>query len=168
MAKAAEISKSVCPSGVALATVFAASVPPAPGRFSTTTGCPQRSPSLGPIMRAEMSVALPAENGTTMRTGLLGNFCCACAKIGVAIEARPAAIALANAISRKARIPPYSSRRRRAEPPIPARGTRPLRGRAPPFSPDPYLFLAISSEAHPCNLGWRFRQLQCWGSPIWN
>ena len=37
-----------------------------------TTGCPHISASFGAIMRAVMSVALPAENPTTMRTGLVG------------------------------------------------------------------------------------------------
>jgi hypothetical protein len=43
-------------------------VPAMPGRFSTRTCCFQRSPSFSAITRARMSVWLPAENGTTMRT----------------------------------------------------------------------------------------------------
>ena len=42
------------------------------------TGWPQNSESFGPTMRALTSVALPAENPTTMRTGLVGYFCCGC------------------------------------------------------------------------------------------
>jgi hypothetical protein len=34
---------SVLPSGSALATALPPSVEPAPGRFSTTTGCPSRA-----------------------------------------------------------------------------------------------------------------------------
>jgi hypothetical protein len=47
-------------------------VPIAPGRFSTSTSWPITSRSLTPIVRAMMSLALPAENGTMMRIGLLG------------------------------------------------------------------------------------------------
>ena len=47
-------------------------VPPAPGRFSITTGWPHISESFWPTVRARMSVALPAVNGTTILTGLLG------------------------------------------------------------------------------------------------
>src|SRR5436190_11962708 len=49
-----------------------ATVPPALGRLSTTTCCPQCSAILGPSKRAMMSVELPAVNGTTIRIGLLG------------------------------------------------------------------------------------------------
>ena len=45
---------------------------PAPGRLSTMTCWPSRSVSLGARMRAMMSVPPPAEDGTTMRTGLAG------------------------------------------------------------------------------------------------
>src|SRR5436305_8391905 len=50
-------------------------VPPAPGRFSTTTGCPQYSESFWPNVRARMSVALPAVNGTMIFTGFVGHAC---------------------------------------------------------------------------------------------
>ena len=36
------------------------------------TGCPQISESFCPNVRARMSVALPAVNGTTIFTGLVG------------------------------------------------------------------------------------------------
>jgi hypothetical protein len=62
----------VWPSGAALATIPPATVPPALGRLSTTTCCPQASRSFGPIMRARRSLALPAVNGTTMRIGRAG------------------------------------------------------------------------------------------------
>jgi hypothetical protein len=42
---------------------------PALGRLSITTCCPHASVSLGPIMRASMSLALPAVNGTITRIG---------------------------------------------------------------------------------------------------
>src|SRR5262245_48723471 len=44
----------------------------APGRFSTTTGCPSRSVSHCAIRRAAMSVVPPAGNPTMMRTGRAG------------------------------------------------------------------------------------------------
>src|SRR6266576_1819708 len=50
-------------------------VPPAPGRFSMTTGCPQYSESFWPNVRARMSVALPAVNGTMILTGFVGHAC---------------------------------------------------------------------------------------------
>src|SRR5258705_8968760 len=52
-------------------------VPPALGRLSTTTCWPQLSIIFSPTQRARMSVWLPAENGTSMRIGLAGNFSCA-------------------------------------------------------------------------------------------
>src|SRR5688572_14337151 len=45
---------SVYPSGVAFATWSAPTVPPAPARFSTTTGCPSASCSPGATSRAEI------------------------------------------------------------------------------------------------------------------
>src|SRR5438046_3317444 len=50
-------------------------VPPAPGWFSTTTGWPQYSESFWPNVRARISVALPAVNGTTILTGFVGHAC---------------------------------------------------------------------------------------------
>src|SRR2546430_8340124 len=50
-------------------------VPPAPGWFSITTGCPQYSESFWPNVRARMSVALPAVNGTMILTGFVGHVC---------------------------------------------------------------------------------------------
>ena len=55
--------------GAAFATIEAAMLPPAPGRFSMTTGWPHISESLGAKVRAVMSVALPGEKPTTKRTG---------------------------------------------------------------------------------------------------
>ncbi len=69
---AAECTSSVKPSGADLATTPAPIVPPAPARLSMMTGWPHNSASFCPTVRARMSVALPAVNGTTMRTGLLG------------------------------------------------------------------------------------------------
>src|SRR6266542_7068186 len=40
-----------------------------------TTGCPQYSDSLWPNVRARMSVALPAVNGTMILTGFVGHAC---------------------------------------------------------------------------------------------
>src|SRR5262249_17049086 len=47
-------------------------LPPAPTLFSTTNCCPSRSPIVAPMTRATVSVGPPAENETTMRTGLDG------------------------------------------------------------------------------------------------
>jgi len=46
--------------------------PPAPARFSMITGCPDRSVSFARRCARERSVDPPGENGTTIRTGLLG------------------------------------------------------------------------------------------------
>src|SRR2546426_6268932 len=51
-------------------------MPLAPGRLSMTMGCDQASVSFWPTARARMSVVPPAENGTTIRTGLPG-YCAA-------------------------------------------------------------------------------------------
>src|SRR5512135_99535 len=64
-------------------------LPPAPARFSTTIGCFQRSVSFCPTVRAMVSTAPPAVNGTTTRTGLTGKFCAAAF---AAINAHAAAI----------------------------------------------------------------------------
>ena len=74
------------PSGVAFATMAVPIVPPAPVRFSITTGCPQFSLIFCAMMRASVSVPPPGENGTTKRIGLVGNFCCACATPGMRRE----------------------------------------------------------------------------------
>ena len=66
-------------------------VPPAPVRFSITTGCPQFSLIFWEIMRARTSDVPPGENGTTKRIGLLGKFCCACAGPGAGAMAIPIA-----------------------------------------------------------------------------
>src|SRR5262245_36265579 len=80
---------SVVPSGGDLATWLAPIVPPAPGRFSITTVWFHISLSFCPTVRARMSVALPAVNGTTIFTGLLGN---SCASAGAPSTASPIAI----------------------------------------------------------------------------
>src|SRR5688572_31496476 len=48
---------------------------PAPGRFSITAGCPSPSPIFVASTRPMRSVELPAENPTTIRTGLTGYAC---------------------------------------------------------------------------------------------
>src|SRR5688500_16304051 len=72
-----------------------ASWPPAPERFSMRTGCSQISLSFEATRRAVMSVALPGEKPTTRRTGLVGNFCCACARAGAVATESPAAMTAA-------------------------------------------------------------------------
>jgi hypothetical protein len=47
-------------------------LPPAPPRFSITTGWPSASASGGWITRATMSLAPPGANGTTSVTGRSG------------------------------------------------------------------------------------------------
>jgi len=46
--------------------------PPAPGRFSTSTGWPHCCESFSTTVRAVTSVALPGAIPTTTRTGLAG------------------------------------------------------------------------------------------------
>ena len=46
--------------------------PDAPGRFSTTTGCFQRSASFAPIVRARRSGPVAVVYGTIVRTTRLG------------------------------------------------------------------------------------------------
>src|SRR5690348_11354173 len=48
-------------------------VPPAPGRFSTMIGWPSCLASRSRTVRATMSVAAPAANGTTALMGLAGH-----------------------------------------------------------------------------------------------
>jgi hypothetical protein len=55
-----------------LATLSVPITPPAPGRFSTTTGCPSFTASASAITRAVKSLPAPAVNGTMSLTGLLG------------------------------------------------------------------------------------------------
>src|SRR5918997_4473322 len=64
-----EPSSSVWPSGRAFATSSAPRVPPAPARFSTTTGWPSTSAIRAAASRAWRSEEVPAAKGTTMRTG---------------------------------------------------------------------------------------------------
>src|SRR3954452_9685727 len=69
----------VCPSGSALAAAAIPMVPPAPGRFSTTNGWPSCSERRCVTVRAMMSVALPAVNGTMTCTRLVGHDCASAA-----------------------------------------------------------------------------------------
>src|SRR5260221_7958572 len=50
-------------------------MPLAPGRFSTTSCWPRRSPTLGAMRRDMMSIVSPGGNGTIRRTGLVGQDC---------------------------------------------------------------------------------------------
>src|SRR5258708_6802869 len=65
-------------------------MPPAPGRFSTTTDWPQRFDRSSPSVRATMSTAPPGANGTKMCTGRDGKASCAAA---ISNEARSEMIA---------------------------------------------------------------------------
>ena len=64
-----ENSISVWPSAGLLAAL---ATPGTPGRFSTITCWRHVSASFSPTVRARMSVTLPAEIGTMMRTCLIG------------------------------------------------------------------------------------------------
>ena len=66
------MSKSVWPSGSALATRSAATTPPAPGRLSTNTGCPRVSAMRLDTVRTVRSATPPAPKGTTIRSALVG------------------------------------------------------------------------------------------------
>src|SRR5260221_5897240 len=66
-----EVRSSVYPSGLDLATASAPMMPFAPGRLSTTKGCPVRAASAWAISLATVSLP-PAPNGTTTRTRRLG------------------------------------------------------------------------------------------------
>jgi hypothetical protein len=65
----------VDPLGAARATSSLPMIVPPPARFSTTTGWPRNSASLGAITRAEKSVPPPGEVGTMRRTALDGVLC---------------------------------------------------------------------------------------------
>src|SRR5436190_4237667 len=66
---------SVWPSGSAFTTAEVPIWPPAPGRFSTITGCFQCSFMRCAMMRAAMSAPAPADSGTMMRMVLVGYSC---------------------------------------------------------------------------------------------
>ena len=58
------VSSRVYPSGAYLATYSVAMLPPAPGRFSTMTGCPSVFGSSADKVRARVSLKAPGGNGT--------------------------------------------------------------------------------------------------------
>src|SRR6267378_1435082 len=59
-------------------------LPLAPGRFSTSTGCPRRTPSGSATTRALLSATPPGANGTMMRSGFAGHSCAAATLIRIA------------------------------------------------------------------------------------
>src|SRR5712691_10982102 len=63
---------SVWPSAADFATNSPARLPLPPTRFSTTTGCPSASPSLGAMRCATMSGPPPGGIGTSRRIGFVG------------------------------------------------------------------------------------------------
>ena len=77
MVKVFTVTIRVWPSGAAFATKSVPILPLAPGLFSTTTGCFQRSASLGWRARARMSMPVPGVKGTTRVTGREGKDCAA-------------------------------------------------------------------------------------------
>src|ERR1700730_17688148 len=69
-------------SSAALTKAWSATRPSAPGRFSTTTGLPQRAGSRSARSRAPISAPEPGPSGTMNFTGRCGQVCdwaCACA-----------------------------------------------------------------------------------------
>ena len=75
------------PSGGALATISLATMPEAPGRFSTTTGWPKLSASFWAMSRPTMSVEPPGEKPSIRRTVLVG-YACANALLASTIAAQ--------------------------------------------------------------------------------
>src|SRR5437667_3580237 len=73
-------TSSVAPSGADFETSSAPTIWSAPGRFSTSTGCPQISEKRGAKAREKASVAPPGEVGTTIFTGRDGKFCAGASK----------------------------------------------------------------------------------------
>ena len=69
----AGVKTSVCPS-FADANTCTPTIPSAPGRLSTTTGCRQRSDSRGARRRATRSLPVPGPNGTMTVTGRVGHW----------------------------------------------------------------------------------------------
>src|ERR1019366_3755727 len=78
---------SVYPSGAARAASAAPTVPPAPGRLSMMTCCPQAAVSFCPTMRARKSVEPPGGKGTMTRMVLLGYACASAPPAGVTSKA---------------------------------------------------------------------------------
>src|SRR5215211_1016295 len=102
-------ARMVCPSGGAAATMRCARLPPAPARFSTTTGCPRRSESFCPTNREMVSMKPPGANPTTIVMVLDGN-CCARAICGVqSIKVQAAAASVALAKDKARRHPVFSA-----------------------------------------------------------
>src|SRR5882762_4271851 len=91
-------TSSVLPSGADLETYSAPTIWFAPGRFSTSTGCPQISEKRGARARENASVAPPGDVGTTIFTARCGKDC-AGARRGTA------ASAAATNVSRRTEIP---------------------------------------------------------------
>src|SRR5262245_44077913 len=79
----------VYPSGVLLAICLAATVPPAPARWSTMTCWPSVSESLSAMIRAMMPVLPPGGKVSTIVIGRIG-YACASAKRGTAGSAATA------------------------------------------------------------------------------
>jgi hypothetical protein len=65
-------TRRVYPSGALRATNSLPTFPPAPGRFSTTTGWPRTGVSLSASQRPRTSVTLPLAAGTIRRTDFAG------------------------------------------------------------------------------------------------
>src|SRR5712691_1183578 len=66
-------------------------LPPAPPRFSTTSGCPHTSGSFAESSRATRSAGPPAGKGTTMRTGLDGYGCAIAGAVKITQQRKTAA-----------------------------------------------------------------------------
>ena len=69
------VTSTVYPSGAALATASAPMTPPAPGRFSTTTGTRRFSDNPCDTLRAAKSAMPPGAKATITRMDLVGYAC---------------------------------------------------------------------------------------------
>jgi hypothetical protein len=111
-------SSRVWPSGTARATRWLATMAPAPGWLSTTTGWPRLRASASPTARAVRSAMPPGPKGTTRVIARSGKRACACSRPG-----RPRTAPAASQWRRcrsmsKAAMPGMLSRRKRCRRPI--------------------------------------------------
>jgi hypothetical protein len=79
-----DCTSSVCPSASPFTTAAVPICPPAPGRFSTITGCFQCSLMRCAMMRPAMSAPDPGVSGIITRTVLVGYSCAPALKASAA------------------------------------------------------------------------------------
>jgi len=105
---ARSLMRTVAPSGGDFAVRSAATVLPAPGRFSTTNCCPSAAVHFAASMRAKVSGLPPGASPTRTRTGFCGQAC------GLAIPDHTAA-ARPNNSAKRFIPPPFSELRVNAQ-----------------------------------------------------